>query len=155
LTEKEPSEDELARDLKGKTLRVYCTCCAIPYNDCAEIQRGAALSSPSLSMHHLERLKLLGLVDKDVHGQYTVRRDVRVGVLKLFVVAVGSWYHGISLCDFLHFCDCYSLDHRTPDGAVRRLDGCRASRATGSVSVSWWYEVRRIWREQPFPEDTD
>jgi len=157
LTEKEPSEEELARDLKGRTLRVYWYMLRHPVPMTArEIQRGAALSSPSLSMHHLERLKLLGLVDKDVHGQYTVRRDVRVGVLKLFV-GRGR----LMVPRYLFYATFYtSVTATLVTGALLmgQLSDWMAAVLLVlliSVSVAWWYEALRIWREQPFPEDTD
>ena len=151
MPEEEPSEEELARDLKGRTLRVYWYMLRHPEPMTArEIQRGADLSSPSLSMHHLEKLKVMGLVDKDVHGQYTVKRDVRVGVLKLFVgkgrvmvprfLFYATFYTSITaaLATMLwQFLDWYSLI----------LLGLLLS-----VCLVLWYEALRIWREQPFPE---
>ncbi|TFF68303.1 ArsR family transcriptional regulator, partial [Candidatus Thorarchaeota archaeon] len=58
----ELSEEELAKSLKGKTLRVYWYMLRHTEPMTArEIQRGTRLSSPSLSMHHLEKLKDCGL----------------------------------------------------------------------------------------------
>jgi hypothetical protein len=152
LTKEEPTDDELAELIKGKTLSVYWYMLRHPEPLTArEIQRGAELSSPSLSMHHLERLKQFGLVEKDVHGQYTVIRDVRIGILNQFMgrgrimvprflfyatfytsltAALGSllfwinmdWYSGILL--------------------VLLVSAC----------VVLWYETLKVWREQPFPE---
>lgn len=154
LPDEEPSEEELARELKGKTLRVYWYMLRHPMPMTArEIQHGAALSSPSLSMHHLEKLKELGLVDKDVHGQYTVRRDVRVGVLNLFVgkgrmmvprfLFYATFYTSVTAAlsiMLIRFLEWYSLI----------LLGLLASQC-----IVLWYEAFRIWREQPFPERED
>jgi DNA-binding transcriptional ArsR family regulator len=157
LSENELSEDELAKDLKGKTLHVYWYMLRHPTPLTArEIQRGAALSSPSLSMHHLERLKDLGLVDKDVHGQYTVRRDVRVGVLRLFVgkgrlmvpryLFYATFYTSLTaalsttMILLWRFNDWFSV-------ALLLL--------LVSVCIVWWFEALRIWKEQPFPEESE
>jgi len=152
LTREKPTDEELAELIKGKTLSVYWYMLRHPEPLTArEIQRGAELSSPSLSMHHLERLKQYGLVEKDVHGQYTVKRDVRIGILNQFMgrgrimvprflfyatfyssltAALGSllfwvtmdWYSGILLVLLV------------------------------SVCVVLWYETLKVWSEQPFPE---
>ena len=148
------SDEELAASLKGKTLRVYWYMLRHPEPLTArEIQRGADLSSPSLSMHHLERLKEFGLVDKNVHGQYTILRDVRVGMLKQFIgrgrlmvprfLFYATFYTsltaGLGTILWQYF-DWYS-------GFVLGL--------LASVCIILWYEALTIWREQPFPEETD
>ena len=148
------SDEELAASLKGKTLRVYWYMLRHPEPLTArEIQRGADLSSPSLSMHHLERLKEFGLVDKNVHGQYTILRDVRVGMLKQFIgrgrlmvprfLFYATFYTsltaGLGTILWQYF-DWYS-------GFILGL--------LASVCIILWYEALTIWREQPFPEETD
>ena len=151
MPEEEPSEDDLAKDLKGKTLRVYWYMLRHPEPMTArEIQRGAELSSPSLSMHHLEKLKDMGLVDKDVHGQYTIKRDVRVGVLKLFIgkgrmmvprfLFYATFYTSITAAlatMMLRFFEWYSLILLA---------------ILISLCCILWIEALRVWREQPFPE---
>ncbi|UCE11412.1 MAG: helix-turn-helix transcriptional regulator [Candidatus Thorarchaeota archaeon] len=151
MSEEEIPVEELAKDLKGKTLRVYWYMLRHPVPMTArEIQRGAHLSSPSLSMHHLERLKQFGLVNKDVHGQYTIKRDVRFGLLDQFIgrgrlmvpryLFYATFYTSLTAAlatVFLQFGDWYSLV----------LLGM-----LGSVCILLWLEALRIWREQPFPE---
>ena len=148
------SDEELAASLKGKTLRVYWYMLRHPEPLTArEIQRGADLSSPSLSMHHLERLKEFGLVDKNVHGQYTILRDVRVGMLKQFIgrgrlmvprfLFYATFYTsltaGLGTILWQYF-DWYS-------GFILGL--------LASVCIILWYEALTIWREQPFPEEKE
>jgi DNA-binding transcriptional ArsR family regulator len=152
LNNAEPTDNELAELIKGKTLSVYWYMLRHPEPLTArEIQRGADLSSPSLSMHHLERLRQHGLVDKDVHGQYTVKRDVRIGILNQFMgrgrimvprflfyatfytsltVALGSLLFWLTI-------DWYSM-------VLLVL--------LSSACVVLWYEAFKVWREQPFPE---
>ncbi|MHA2205075.1 MAG: helix-turn-helix domain-containing protein [Candidatus Hodarchaeales archaeon] len=151
MSEDEPSEEELASQIKGKTLRVYWYMLRHTEPMTArEIQRGAKLSSPSLSMHHLEKLRDIGVVDKDVHGQYTIKKDVRVGLLKLFsgkgrlmvprFMFYATFYTSVTaalVTMLLFFIDWYSFV------LVALLV---------SVCVVFWYEALKIWREQPFPE---
>ncbi|KXH76913.1 MAG: hypothetical protein AM326_06190 [Candidatus Thorarchaeota archaeon SMTZ-45] len=152
MTIKEPTEDELAELVKGKTLSVYWYMLRHPQPLTArEIQRGAELSSPSLSMHHLERLRQFGLVEKDVHGQYTIRRDVRMGILNQFM-GRGR----IMVPRFLFYATFYT----SLTAALSTL--------LFSFTANWytivlllllvsacailWYEALKVWREQPFPE---
>ncbi len=154
LVDDRPSEEELAKDLKGKTLRVYWYMLRHPEPMTArEIQRGADLSSPSLSMHHLEKLKNMGLVDKDVHGQYTVARDVRVGVLKMFVgrgrllvprfLFYATFYTSVAASITVMLVAFFSWS-----ALVLLL-------LVYSICIIMWYESLRIWRQQPFPENDE
>jgi hypothetical protein len=76
----------IASTLRGKTLRVYWFILRNPKSaSLREIQNGANLSSPSLATYHLDKLIELDLVKKDAHGFFHLRRDVKVGVLRLFM----------------------------------------------------------------------
>ncbi|MEM2142504.1 MAG: helix-turn-helix domain-containing protein [Candidatus Thorarchaeota archaeon] len=150
-------EDDLAGVLKGKTLRVYWYMLRHPAPLTArEIQQGTKLSSPSLSMHHLERLRDLGLVEKNVHGQYTVKRDVRVGVLKLFV-GRGRFM----VPRYLFYATLYTSLTASLSSTVILMQLYSNWMVTTllmllvSVCVVWWLETVRVWREQPFPEVSD
>jgi hypothetical protein len=115
-----------------------------------EIQRGADLSSPSLSMHHLERLKQYGLVEKDVHGQYTVTRDVRVGMLNQFI-GRGR----LLVPRFLFYATFYtSLTAALGTLLIWYLNWFPIILISllVSVCVVLWYETIKIWRTQPFRE---
>ncbi|MFX0107771.1 MAG: winged helix-turn-helix domain-containing protein [Candidatus Hodarchaeota archaeon] len=151
MPENEPSEEELADQIKGKTLQVYWYMLRHPNPMTArEIQRGTELSSPSLSLHHLEKLRQFGLVDKNVHGEYEVTRDVRVGFLSLFVgrgramvpkyLFYATFYSSLTaalMTMLLLYGDWYSA-------ILMAL--------LVSVCIVLWYEALTIWREQPFPE---
>ncbi|NHJ12437.1 MAG: transcriptional regulator [Candidatus Thorarchaeota archaeon] len=151
MSDEVPSEEELAEQVKGKTLQVYWFMLRHPRPMSArEIQRGTELSSPSLSLHHLEKLRQFGLVDKNVHGEYEVTRDVRVGILRLFVgrgramvpkyLFYATFYTSLTaaLSTMLYlFSNWYST--------VLIL-------LLASACVVLWYEALTIWREQPFPE---
>ncbi len=154
MPDEEPDEEELAKSLKGRTLRVYWYMLRHPEPMTArEIQRGAALSSPSLSMHHLEHLRQLGLVDKDIHGQYTVRRDIRVGVLKMFV-GRGR----LMVPRFLFYATFYTSVTAALATMLLAYIEWYSGILLGlliSACAVLWYESFRIWREQPFPEEED
>jgi hypothetical protein len=151
LTKQEPTDEELAELIKGKTLSVYWYMLRHPEPMTArEIQRGADLSSPSLSMHHLERLRQYGVVDKDVHGQYHVTRDVRVGILNQFMgkgrllvpryLFYATFYSSLTAALstlLIWYTDWYSVT------LIALLV---------SVCIVLWYETLKIWSEQPFPE---
>lgn len=151
MNESEPTEEELAELIKGKTLNVYWYMLRHPEPLTArEIQRGANLSSPSLSMHHLEKLRQLGIVDKNVHGQYTVKRDVRMGILNQFMgrgrllvprfLFYATFYSSLTAALFIlvwFYFDWYS-------GVLLAL--------LASACIVLWYETLKVWHEQPFPE---
>lgn len=118
-----------------------------------EIQRGASLSSPSLSMHHLEKLKQLDLVNKDVHGRYTIKRDVRVGVLKLFI-GKGR----LMVPRFLFYATFYTsvtLALTTMLIQFIEWESFVLLALLMSVCVLLWFEALRTWTEKPFTEGED
>ncbi len=76
----------LESELKGKTLLVYWYMLQQPTHTTGirEIQRALGFSSPSIAVHHLEKLQDLGLVRKKTTGEYVLEEVVKVGILKLF-----------------------------------------------------------------------
>ena len=152
MTKDHPTDEELAEVIKGKTLSVYWYLLRHPEPLTArEVQRGAELSSPSLSMHHLERLKQFGLVEKDVHGQYTIKRDVRIGILNQFM-GTGR----IMVPRFLFYATFYSSLTAALGSLLIWLSPDCYSIVLLALLVSacavLWYEALKVWREQPFPE---
>jgi predicted DNA-binding transcriptional regulator len=55
-----------------------------PYS-AREIQRRVRLSSPSLALHHLNKLIEMGLVKTDTSGAYLLARQTKTGLLSLFI----------------------------------------------------------------------
>jgi hypothetical protein len=152
LTKEVPTEAELAEVVKGKTLSVYWYMLRHPEPLTArEVQRGAELSSPSLSMHHLERLRQYGLVEKDVHGQYTIKRDVRMGILNQFM-GRGR----IMVPRFLFYATFFTSLTAALGSLLIWVDADWYSMVLLSLLVTacaiLWYEALKVWREQPFPE---
>jgi hypothetical protein len=81
----EPEHEMIAKLLKGRTMSVYALLLTKDKMGVRDVQRSLGFSSPSLALHHLTKLSELSLVEKDVHGEYSVTKTVKVGSLSLFV----------------------------------------------------------------------
>lgn len=81
----ELSDEKIASELKGNTLRVYWHILRVSSGTVGvrETQKALGFSSPTLASYHLRKLVDLGLV-REEKGEYHLRREVRVGVLKQF-----------------------------------------------------------------------
>ena len=84
-----PREFDLAfleSELKGKTLLVYWYLLQRSTHSVGvrEVQRALKFSSPSIAVHHLQKLQDLGLVEKKGTGEYVLKEEVKVGILRLF-----------------------------------------------------------------------
>ena len=83
--------DKLDKEVAGEynTFRTYLLLLRVGSASARRVQEQLGFSSPSLALHHLEKLRAYGLVDKDSYGEYTpVRRSF--GILRLFVIT-GRW----------------------------------------------------------------
>lgn len=77
---------DLEKELKGNTLRIYWHILSLRKPVSArEVQKALRLSSPSVALHHLEKLRELRLVEKDNMGQYSLVEEVKVGLLRFFI----------------------------------------------------------------------
>jgi len=84
----ETGEAELEAKLRGRTLQVYWFLLKAGGGrsfGVREVQREVGFKSPSVALHHLEKLRELGLLSKTPTGEYMVTREVKVGFLKFFV----------------------------------------------------------------------
>ena len=81
----ELDDEQIAELLKGKTMKVYALLLTQREMRMRDIQHKLKFSSPSLVIHHLNKLIAADLVEKDAYGDYSVKREVRVGSLTLFV----------------------------------------------------------------------
>src|SRR2546427_3066643 len=83
----EERERVIESELKGVTLRVYWHILGSKKQAVGvrPVQRALGLSSPSVASHHLEKLRGLGLLEKDSTGEYHLIEQVKVGVLQNFV----------------------------------------------------------------------
>ena len=87
----EEREKVIESELKGVTLRVYWHILGSKKQvvSVRPVQRALGLSSPSVALHHLEKLRGLGLLEKDSTGEYHLIEQVKVGVLQNFVGVLG------------------------------------------------------------------
>ncbi|MEM2142920.1 MAG: helix-turn-helix domain-containing protein [Candidatus Thorarchaeota archaeon] len=79
-------DGQIVEEVKETTLRVYFE---LMKNDdqmtLREVQRRLHLSSPSLALYHLNKLKDLGLVEMSPEGGYRVARQIKIGALRFFL----------------------------------------------------------------------
>jgi predicted DNA-binding transcriptional regulator len=140
----------LESELKGKTLIVYWYLLRQPEHTVGvrEVQRTLGFSSPSIAVHHLEKLQGLGLVHKKVTGEYELEEEVKVGILKLFThmgrfIVPRYLFYSIlfstMLATYLVVC------------LVGQIFPSFYILVFGSIaSVVFWYETIRLWEAKPF-----
>lgn len=139
----------LESELKGKTLLVYWYLLQQPSHSVGvrEVQRALKFSSPSIAVHHLQKLQDLGLVEKKGTGEYVLQEEVKVGLLSLFT-RMGRFMVPRYLF--------YSALFTTMIGAYLAL--CLFLKATpsfyaltfGSIAtIIFWIETSRLWRARP------
>lgn len=141
-------EEIIESELKGKTLLVYMHILKAKESSVGvrEIQRALGFSSPSVSSYHLNKLKDLGLVES-IRGDYSLIREVRVGVLKQFV-SVG----GIMLPRYLFYAVLVTTMLATflLQNPYIPTEMYITTVIFGLVPlVILWYETYRLWRDKP------
>lgn len=148
----EPASDLaiIESQLKGKTLQVYWFLLRSPNrrSGVRKIQRSLHFSSPSIAVHHLEKLQNLGLVTKSGTGEYVLTEEVKVGILRLFT-RVGRFlvprylFYSVWLTTML-------ITYLLFYGVSVSLHNFFAI-VFGVVGCSiLWTETIRLWREKPF-----
>lgn len=136
--------------LKGKTLQVYWYLLRASRNSAGvrEIQRALNFSSPSIALHHLEKLQDLGLVTKKGTGEYFLTEEVKVGLLRFFT-RIGRFlvprymFYSVWLSTMLIT---YALFYGVT-GSIHNFFAL----VFGIIGCSvLWFETIRLWREKPF-----
>ena len=138
-----PKESEI----HGTTLRVYWFLFrnGKPVG-VRETQRALSLSSASVALYHLEKLREIGAVDKDEMGQYTLKEKVQVGSLKMFlrvghIIFPRFLFYAVllttALVVYVGLEIAYGESLQT-SAVVFGLVGATIS----------WYECLRMWREK-------
>jgi predicted DNA-binding transcriptional regulator len=150
---KTPREFDLAfleSALKGKTLIVYWYLLQQPTHTVGirEVQRALGFSSPSIAVHHLEKLQDLGLIRKKGTGEYFLEEEVKVGILRFFTrmgrflvprYLFYSVLFSTMLTAYLALCALYQI---TPSFYTMMF---------GLIAVViFWIETFRLWRAKPF-----
>ncbi len=134
-------------EIHGTTLRVYWYLFrnAKPVG-VRETQRALSMSSPSTALYHLEKLRELGVTEKDTMGQYTLKEQVQVGTLKMFLkvghlILPRYLFYAIFLTTALAV---YALGTIFQSGGIEP-----AGIIFGAVGAGIsWYECARMWRER-------
>jgi hypothetical protein len=70
-----PNDEEL----EGTTLKVYLY--VVKHGKPVgprDVMRGVNLSSPSVALRHLQKLETLELLQKNIHGEYTIKEKVNI-----------------------------------------------------------------------------
>ncbi len=136
--------------LKGKTLVIYWYLLQQPTHTVGvrEVQRALGFSSPSIAVHHLEKLQDLGLIRKKGTGEYVLEEEVKIGILRFFTrmgrfLVPRYFFYSIlfstMLTAYLILC---TLGQIFPNFYVIVF---------GLVAVIiFWIETFRLWRAKPF-----
>ena len=141
-------EEIIESELKGKTLLVYMHRLKNPGDAVGvrEVQRELGFSSPSVSSYHLNKLQDLGLVE-NVYGDYQLVKDVKVGVLKQFIMLGGVMLPRYLFYAVLMTTMLLTFIIQTPYFPSREYI---STIMMGLVPVViLWYETIKIWRERP------
>jgi len=147
----EERERIIESELKGLTLRVYWHILSLNKKESIgtrSVQRALGLSSPSVASHHLEKLKTLGLLDKDATGEYRLVGQVKVGVLRNFVGVLG-----VLLPRYLFYSTMFTaMLVLYPIIYPPNLSAHNIMAFVFGVSavVVSWNETFRVWRMRPF-----
>jgi hypothetical protein len=144
------SDPERTRsELKGTTLRVYWALLRKGTEGTGprEVMRELGLSSPSVAVYHLEKLRNLGLADKTESGSYSVREEIKVEVFSDYVRVVGLmlpryFFYSVLFTTMLAtFLVLYGIQ-LSPQSLVALIFGITASAIT-------WAETVRAWSRRP------
>jgi len=136
--------------LKGKTLIVYWYMLQQPSHTVGvrEVQRSLGFSSPSIAVHHLEKLHDLGLIQKNATSDYVLEEEVKVGILKFFTrmgrylvprYLFYSLLFSTMLASYLGLC---FWVHIAPS--------FYATMFALTAAILFWLETFRLWRQKPF-----
>jgi len=141
-------EEVIESELKGKTLLVYMYILRADKHSVGvrEVQRALNFSSPSVSAYHLNKLKDLGLVES-IRGDYSLIREVKVGVLKQFVTLGGIMLPRYLFYAVLMTTMLVTYVLQFPMEPTRQNITTIIMGAVPAIIL--WYETVRIWRERP------
>ena len=141
--------DVIESQLRGKTLLVYWFMLRAPGSTVGvrEVQRALGFSSPSVAAHHLEKLLNLGLVEKTIRGEYLLKEEVKVGVLRFFTrlgrflipryLFYSVWFSSMLIVYLILY------------GHTGSIHNIAAIIFGVSACVILWYETLRLWKERP------
>lgn len=139
----------LESELKGKTLLVYWYLIQQPTHTVGirEVQRALGFSSPSIAVHHLEKLQDLGLVTKKGTGEYVLEEEVKIGILKFFMrmgrfIVPRYLFYSVLFSTMLIAYLALSFLGMVFPSFYAIIFGL-------SASIVFWFETVRSWRAKP------
>ena len=140
-------EDKIESELKGNTLRVYWMLLQSQNASTGvrEIQRQLGFSSPALASYHLNKLAELGLVEEK-NGEYHLKREVRVGVLKQFVK-----FGSVMLPRYVLYAAMFTTLFVYLLTQLREANFYSVFAFIFGLlgTIILWYETIRAWRQRP------
>lgn len=139
-------EEDILYNLRGKTLKVYLHLLSSDEPvGVREVQRRLGFSSPSLALHHLEKLLNWGLVEKDNYGRYRAVKKVDVAILQPFT-KIGRFMlprFTFYATFFTTLTIAYIIQHLSSADIYALVFGLAATAA-------FWFEAFRTWIKRPF-----
>ncbi len=142
-------EKKLLTELTGNTLIVYWYLLRKKQNPVGvrEVQRAMGFSSSSSAEYHLQKLTDLGLIHKDQFGNYKLKEDIRVGLMKPFLFVGGTVFprHLIySIVTSLTILGFVILFYQAMSLILL------AALSPGILAAAiFWYETAVVWRSIP------
>ena len=140
--------EKAASELKGTTLRVYWYALKKDKVGVREVQRALRLSSPSVALHHIDKLVRMSLLIRTDDGSYQITEKVEVDIVKQFVRV-----RGFMIPRFLFYA-AYFTTLLLSYLLVRRLtldfDNFMFLILGISVVFMAWYETIKAWSRRPF-----
>ena len=141
------SNENIANELKGNTLRVYWYLLrsSKKFVGPRQIQRELGFSSPALAVYHLDKLMDLDLVEKNT-GEYHLREVVDVGILKQFMK-----FGNLIVPRYVTYATMISVLFIFFISQVREINFYSVFALIFGLlgTVIFWYETIRVWRSQP------
>ncbi len=140
--------EKIASELKGTTLRVYWYALKKEKVGVREVQRALNLSSPSVALHHIDKLVRMNLLKREEDSSYHVIEKVEVDIVKQFV-RVG----GLMVPRFLFYAAYFStlfLAYLLVRDVTLDFDNFMFLVLGASAVMMAWYETLKAWRRRPF-----
>jgi predicted DNA-binding transcriptional regulator len=139
----------LESELKGKTLLIYWYLLQQSTRTAGvrEVQRALGFSSPSIAVHHLEKLQDLGLIRKKGTGEYVLEEEVKVGILRFFT-RMGRFlvprylFYSVLLSTMLTTYLTLCVLSQISPSSYALMFGLIAT-------IIFWVETVRLWRAKP------
>jgi DNA-binding transcriptional ArsR family regulator len=137
--------------LRGKTLLVYWYLLRSPKSSfgAREVQRALGFSSPSLAMHHLNKLQELGLVKKNDFGEYMLVHEIKIGTLKFFT-RIGRYLVPRFLFYSIFFSTMLLTYLFLYGFSFNDVHNILAITFGGIASIIFWFETVKLLKDNPF-----